>query len=350
MKRLVRCFAPGAVPCGVLALALACSPSIPSSGREVWAEVDGKPIFRDQVERYYRSRAAASPGTMKEELALSYELSILNELINNEILLNHAARAGITVSEAEVDKKIADLKSPYSQGEFDKKLHEQGLTMSDLRNEVRRGLITEKLINKEIGSRLTVTDAEVTAYYEHNKATFNVPETQYHLAQIMVSTRTDPQSSGAAGPAHSVAEAQRKIQAVYKRLREGADFAALARQYSEDPRTAAGGGDMGFVPASALASDRQVREALGSLNVGQISGIIREADGFHILKILGKEEAGQRQLSDPQVQNSIRQNLMNEKEQLLKAAYIEDLRDRAKVVNYLARKIVESAGNPAAVK
>ncbi len=90
--------------------------------------------------------------------------------------------------------------------------------------------------------------------------------------------------------------------------------------------------------------------ALQSLKVGQVSGIIRGSEGYHIVKILGREDAGQRPLSDPQVQNSIRQALMNEKEQLLRTAYIEDLRDKAKVSNYLAAQIIEGAGNPAELK
>lgn len=103
---------------------------------------------------------------------------------------------------------------------------------------------------------------------------------------------------------------------------------------------------MGFIPASALASQSKILMALQSLKVGQVSGIIRDSGGYHIVKILGREDAGQRPLSDPRVQNSIRQTLMNEKEQVLKTAYIEGLRDKARVSNHLAAQIVEAAGSP----
>jgi peptidyl-prolyl cis-trans isomerase SurA len=223
--------------------------------------------------------------------------------------------------------------------------------MNDLRSDVRQSLIINKLVNKEILSRITVSDADIAAYYERNKATFNITETQYHLAQIEVTPTSDPEVRNLRGDdAKNPQAAQRKIEALYARLRSGEDFATVAQEYSEDPRTAAGGGDMGFIPVSALNSNTPLKRAITALKVGQITGIIRTSDGYHILKLLGQEEAGQRELSDPKVHSAIRQGLMNEREQLFKAAYIEDLRDRSKVVNYLAQKITGVGGDPTLVK
>jgi peptidyl-prolyl cis-trans isomerase SurA len=316
--------------------------------RQIWAEVDGKPIFRDEVERYYRSRlTSTSPQTGKDEQALSLKLNILNELINNQILLAHASRAGVNMSAAEVDKKLADLRSPYSDEEFQKKLKDQGMTLNDLRQQVGDSLLVEKLLNKEVTSRVSVSDNEIAEYYARNKASFNVPETQYHLAQILVTPIADPNLRNlASDDAKTPATAEHKIKALAVRLRKGEDFDKLAQAYSEDPNTVSGGGDMGFIPASALASQSKILMALQSLKVGQVSGIIRDSEGYHIVKILGREDSGQRPLSDPRVQNSIRQTLLNEKEQLLKTAYIEGLRDKARVSNHLAAQIVNAAGSP----
>ena len=329
-----------------LAILSACSQKPPSQ-RVVWAEVDGKPIYRDQVERQYKSQVTAGPDAGNEVQALTFKVNILNELINNQILVDHASHARIPISETEVDTKLQELQVAYAPDEFQKKLREQGMELSDLREEIRQNLIINKLINKEITSRITVSDAEISDFYEHNKASFNAPEKLYHIAQIQVTPVRDPQvrnlrNDDAATPA----EAERKIQALYARLRNGDDFATVAQQYSEDPRTSAGGGDMGFVPVSSLAASPQLKEAVTSLKIDQISEIIRSNTGFHIIKLLGIEEPGQRQLSDPVVQSAIRRNLTNEKEQLLKTAYIEDLRDRAKVVNTLAQRVVEAGGNP----
>ena len=316
-------------------------------GPDVWAEADGKPITRAEVERQYRNRVGASAEGGDREQEWSFKLNILDELINNQILLSHAAHAKVTVSEAEVDDRIAQLRSPYSEEEFQKKLTEQSVTMDQLRTDVRNHLIITKLINKEIESRIVVSDDEIKGFYERNKSNFNVPETQYHVAQIEVTPVHDPQTRNLKNDdATSPVAAERKIQALYARLNSGEDFSTVAQEYSEDPRSAPGGGDMGFLPVSSLDANPGLKKVILSLQVGGISGIIKTATGYHIIKLLGIEKAGQHELSEPQIESSIRQTLTNEKEQLLKAAYIEDLRNRAKIVNYLAQRITEAGGPP----
>ena len=335
---------------GSLAMLPGCARNA-SPDHATCAKVDGQPILREEVERIYHSRMTAASEGSSPEQALSFKLSILDELINKQILLDYASRSRIAVSEAEVDTKMGELQSPYSQDEFLKKMKEQGVELNDLRREVRQSLIINKLINKDIVSRITITDAEIAEYYARNKASFNVPETEYHVAQIEVTPRAEPEVRNLKNDdAKSPQAAARKVQALYARLRTGEDFAKVAQEYSEDAKTAAAGGDMGFIPASSLNSNLPFKEALNSLKVGQISGILQTPVGYHILKLLGREEAGQRPLSDPEVQSAIRQTLTNERQQLLKAAYIEVLRNKVKVTNYLAEQILsERPSNPASM-
>ncbi|HET7212403.1 MAG TPA: peptidylprolyl isomerase [Terriglobia bacterium] len=330
---------------GVAAIMLlmpACQKQLPSSSGTVWARVDGHPIYRSQVEKIYRSRVGSSNQAGDKEEALSYKLNILNELINNQILMAHAARSGITVSESEIDTKMSQLKSPYSGQQFEQKLKDRSITEDDLRDEVRTSVTVDKLINRDINSRVSVTDADINAYYDKNKASFDVPETEYHLAQIEVTPGSSNEVHNLKNDdAKTVEMAQRKIQALYAQLRSGQDFATVAQNYSEDPATSMSGGDMGFVPESQLATNSALERVVKGLQVGQISGIIATTGGFHIIKLLGIEKAGQHLVTDPKVQAQIRKTLMNEKEQLLKAAYIENLRDNAKVKNLLAAQIVK---------
>jgi peptidyl-prolyl cis-trans isomerase SurA len=326
---------------GLLLLAVSCRHTKPTSPG-IWAEVDGQPILRDQVLKVYHSRFRSSGEAGDKEEALSFELNILNELINNQILLAHASHSGITVSEAEVDTKVSQIESPFSKQEFEARLKQRGMDESDLREEVRNSLMVNKLINKDIVSRISVSEADIAAYYQKNRASFNVPETEYHLAQIEVTPRADSDVRNLKNDdAKTAAAAERKIKALYAELRAGQEFAAVAQEYSEDPTTASTGGDMGFIPASGLEENPALKRVVKSLKVGQISGIIKTKNAYHIIKLLGIEQAGQGQLSDPKVQDSIRQTLVNEKEQLLKAAYIETLRDQAKVENFLAQQIVD---------
>jgi peptidyl-prolyl cis-trans isomerase SurA len=126
------------------------------------------------------------------------------------------------------------------------------------------------------------------------------------------------------------------------RLNQGDDFATLAQNFSEDPR-AASGGDAGFVPESQLdKADPELRRALLSMTTGQVSGPIHTHDGYRLLKMIAKEPAGQRALTDPRVQENIRAQLFNLKDQLLRDAYIETSRNEAKVVDYLAAGILSN--------
>jgi peptidyl-prolyl cis-trans isomerase SurA len=320
-------------------------------GPDVWASVNGKDITRAEVEKYYRSRANAEGPSPSQEEALSLKLNILDELINNEILLQRAAKMNLIASDAEVEDKFTESKSPYTEDEFQKKLRDTGLTVDDLKSDIRRQLSVQKLLNREIVAKISITDQDVADFYNQNRAQFNVAEPQYHIAQIVVTPRPDPSVHNRKNDkATSDAEAKRKVQLLEEKLNAGADFSQLAMDYSEDS-TASTGGDLGFVPESALnQSDPALKKAILSLKSGEITQpIATKGGGYRIIKLLAKEAAGQRELSDPQVQQSIRDMLRNRKEQLLRSAYMAEARDEAHVVNYLAREIIESAGKlPAA--
>src|SRR4029434_895314 len=119
----------------------------------------------------------------------------------------------------------------------------------------------------------------------------------------------------------------------------------VAQNYSEDPSTAQNGGDMGFIGQTSLEkASPELRKLVDSLQPGAASGPIHTPDGYRILKVITREPAGQRDLNDPRVQQSIRETLLNRKDQLLRSAFYEVMRNNAKIRNYLAQRIVDSAG------
>lgn len=326
-------------------LLTACKGGRPRSP-EVWAEVNGKEILRSDVERYYKKEIASSTEAPSEEEALSLKLNILGEVIHNEILLQKAAESGLLATDSEVENRFTEMKTPFTEDEFQKRLKDQGITVEQLKNDLRRNISIEKLFNKEITSKISITDADIAHFYEVNKAAFNVVEPQYRVAQLLVTPRPEPQLTNLKNDdAKNDAEARLKIRRLLDRLRAGEDFAQLAQNYSEDSATVRTGGDLGYFPASALnETDPALRRAIQTMKVGENSGIIQTRSGYHILHLLAKEPSGQRELSDPQVQASIRKRLFDRKDQLLKAAYFERARSEARVHNYLARQILESSG------
>jgi peptidyl-prolyl cis-trans isomerase SurA len=325
-----------------------CKRDAAPSSPDVWAVVNGQPISKAQAEKYYRTRVNAQGQTASpsQDEALSLTLSIVDELINDELLLQRAKQLGLGATDGEVEDKFTEVKSPFTEEQFQQQLKEQRVTVDDLKQDIRRQISLDKVLNREVVSKISITDQDVANFYNENRSQFNVAETQYRIAQIVVTPRKDPQIRNRKNDdATTDIEARRKCAALAQQLHNGADFAAVAMDYSEDPVSAPSGGDLGFIPESSLnQSDPLLKKTVLGLKAGEVSDIIQLRDGYRILKLVAKETPGQRALSDPQVQQSIRDTLRSRKEQLLRAAYIASARDQAKVTNYLARQVIESAG------
>ena len=313
---------------------------------DVWAVVNGKEIKRADVDKYYRTRVNPEGQEPSQEEALSLKLNVLDELINNEILLERAKKLNLEASDGEVEDKFTELKSPYTEDEFQRQLKERNVSVSDLKSDLRRQLSITKLLNREVVAKISITDQDVSEFYNSNKAQFNVAEPQYRIAQIVVTPRKEPQIRNRKNDdATNEAEAQRKVKMLMDRLNSGADFAQLAMDYSEDMNSAATGGDLGYVPESALnQSDPMLKKMVIGMKPGQVSQPLALKDGYRILKLVTRESPGQRNIADPQVQQTIRDTLRNRKEQLLRSAYLAIARDEARVRNYLAEQVVEAAG------
>lgn len=302
--------------------------------------------MREDVEKNFRSRVNPDSPAPSQEEALSLKLSILDELINSEILLQRASQLNLLATDAEVEDKFTGSRSSYTEEEFQRKLKETGLSVDDLKADIRRQLSIQKLLNREVVAKISITDQDIADYYAANRTQFDIVEPQYHLAQIVVTPRPDPSIHNRKNDkAANEAEAGRKAAMLSQRLTAGADFAQLAMDYSEDP-TSSTGGDLGYNPESSFnRSDPLLKRTVLALKIGEVSHPIQLKDGrYFILKLVGRESAGQRQLSDPQVQQGIRELLRNRKEQLLRAAYLTEARNESRVTNYLARIVLESSG------
>jgi peptidyl-prolyl cis-trans isomerase SurA len=312
--------------------------------KDVAATVNGRPVTYSTLDRTFAAQFPNVPATATDDQTVQLRLETLRTLIDQEIMLQRAEKEGLLASDGDVDAKFNELKAPYTQEEFQKLLKQRKMTAAEFRDQVRRELSVQKLFNKEIGSHISISDAEVTATYNANKASYNLPENQVRLAQILVTATPDPSVHNLKNDkAQNDEQARAKIQMIQLRLRQGEDFAALAQNYSEDPKTAPNGGDFGFVPASALnQANPELRKAIMEMAPGQISPILHTSDGYRIIKVISKEPAGQRELSDPRVQENIRSELFNRKDQLLRSAYYEAARDEAKVVNYYAESVLAS--------
>lgn len=318
----------------------------------VVATVNGHPIQQAELDKAYDAQLAGSPqAAPSADQAESVKLNLLRELVDSQIVEQRAAKLGLTATNDEIDAKLNEMKAPVTEEEFNKRLQASNLTLDELKHDIRRSLTQNKLINKEINSKITVSDTDVSSYYNAHKADFNLPDNEFHLAQIIVSNGPAPnggpnnlQNSKANGPT----DARKKIQAVKNRLDAGDDFGTLAMNFSENPQTAPNGGDMGMIAEQQLKTNPEVFAAISKLHAGQDTDIIPFPDaahvqGYAIFRLLEKAAAGQRDLSDPRVQQQIRRQLQDSRSQLLKTAYLEMLRDQAKVENFMAEQIFKDS-------
>ncbi len=324
---------------GVLLAALSgCGRSAPAN---VAAEINGRAITYAELDKQYQGQFSSNEKPSEDQIAIQ-KLEVLRSMIDNEIMLQRAEKAGLMAVDADVEAKFNELKSPYTQEEFQKQMQSRKMTVEELKAQLRRDLSVQKLFNKEISSKINIADKDITEFYNANKASFNLPEPQVRLSQLLVTAVAEPNVTNLKNDnAQNDDQARKKIENLYNRLRAGEDFAQIAKNYSEDPQSAASGGELGYIAESTLdRANPELRKGIMALAPGQMTPIIKTQEGYRVFKLVSKEPAGQRELNDPNVQQTIRETLINRKDQLLKAAYYEVARNEAKVLNYYASKVI----------
>lgn len=310
---------------------------------DVWATVDGREIKREEIEKAYRrSVNGASPS---EDEALVAKLNLLDQAITSDILLAKAKELNVDVPQTEVDTAFNDAKKNLTDDQFNKELAARTLSVADMREQLRRDLVARKLIDREVTSKISVSDKDITDFFEANKAQFNLTEDAVHIAQIIVTAAKEPDINNRTGDDAATPEAAAaKVQMIMDRLKGGSAFAELAADYSEEAQSAPNGGDVGLVGLSSLRqAPPALRDAVLKAEPGMVNVVPMEG-GYTIVAVVSKEKAGQRDASMPEVRDRIMAALRGRREQLLRTAYLESVRSKATVVNYLAQRIVEAQG------
>lgn len=299
------------------------------------ARVNGRGITRAHLDQVYQYQMIGRQAPASSAQARLLKLSLLRQLIDRTILVSYAQALHITIPAAALNQRILKDQAQHPK-----------LPPAVLRHDARVELTLSHLFQKVISSKVQVTPQQIRAFYAAHRAAFQVPQPEYHVAEIVVTPHPGPVSNLARNKAESAAQARKKIQMLAGRLHEGANFAQLAEQYSENPNNAASGGDLGIIPQSALMSQvpTAVRAAILALQPGQVSPVVATSKGYFLFKLLQMIPAGKRKFADPQVQAAIRQALLRNRLQLLRSAFLAALRDRARVRNYYAERLLRQAG------
>ncbi len=336
----------------LLTFGLSSCKSRPNVAADTVAIVNNKEIKMAEVEKLFQNKVKQSGQLPSSEEAQTLRLDILRQLINDEILMQQAAKEKLEATDAEINTKFTNLKKNFTEERFQQFLKEQGVSVDDVRAELRKSSTIEKLYNKEITSKISVSDAEIRDFFNNNKQKFNLPDT-WHVYHILITPKSN--QAQVAGNTKSfdtqtVQEAQERVLRVLKRALSGEDFQVVARDSSDDSTSAPSGGDLGFLSAQQM--EQQIgpafRQAVESLKPGEtFAKPVVTQYGFHIVRITEKAPAGQRDLSDAAVQANIRQTILDRRDNLLKTAYLDKVRDEASVRNVLAETIFNQMGKTA---
>jgi peptidyl-prolyl cis-trans isomerase SurA len=330
-----------------LAAACGSTPATPPAAAvspDTWAVVDGRNITRTDVDLAFRRNNDPAQSPSEEEV-LTAKLTLLNDLIVQDILIAKAAQLKIELPAADLDAAYDNAKKNIPDDVYQQELTKRGVTAGEMREGLRREMLSQKVIEHEVTSKVTVADQEITDFFNANRAQFNIPEEAYHIAQLIVTpVPENPVPNRSGDDAKTPQEATAKTQMLLERLKAGAAFPDLVVGYSEDPESTSRGGDLGFIPVSQLRKmPPNLRDAVLGKEPGTVS-VVSVGGAHTLVLVVAHEQAGQRDLSSPEVKQRITDALRGRREQLLRAAYLTSIRSDAQVVNYLARRLVESQG------
>jgi len=243
---------------------------------------------------------------------------VMDGLIGSELLYQKAKTIPIEVPQAEVDDAIKQMRSGMGEAGFQNELQRRGMSQADVEGLVKQNLMIQKLIKEQVLDRVTVSDAEMKAFYDEHQKEMQKPE-DVEASHILV-------RSSSSDPADKRAAARKKIDEALSKIKSGEDFAATAKTYSEDT-SASQGGTLGAIHRGQTVP--AFEEAAFKLNVGQVSDVVESQFGYHIIKVTGKHPAGVAEMSE--VKDRIGEFLKQKKSRETVETMVASLRAAAKV-------------------
>jgi foldase protein PrsA len=290
MSRTLRVAA--ALGTAALCASLAACANGPSGGGGDVASVNGTKITRAELDKKLESSPQAK--------------QVLTQLVQQDLIDQYARDKKVDVSQAEIDKKEAEIKAKYPAGQFETILKNQGLTEQDVQNILKQQLVLEKAVAPQVH----VTDADVKAYFDKNHTTLDKPE-QIRARHILVA---DPATANK----------------VLAQLKSGGSWDALAKQYSTDPSSKDKGGELGFFGRGQMVPAFQ--DAAFAAKPGQTVGPVKSPFGYHIIQVEEKKPATKATFAS--AQGDIRKQLMQQAQGQQVPIFLQQLRSTAKIDVY----------------
>lgn len=277
----------------------------------------GKPMFQ-------RIAEAVPPEQLAETLKQARK-KVIDKLVEKKLLVQKAKEMNISVSDKEVEQALLQIlkRNHTTMEQFTSELDRLGMTEDQYRENLHEQILSSKLINYEVRSKVVIPESEILDYYDQHY-TEQVGTGGYYILQIGITTSGEGMPSD---PTQADAAARKKAERILGLARGGQDFKQLARQYSDLP-SAVDGGDIGAFQKDEMAS--YMRDAVTGLQPGQISPVVKSPNGYMIFKLLSSQE-GEIITKVPyeSVKEEIRTTLYQQKMQERYDSWLKEIRSQA---------------------
>ncbi|MBW1696087.1 MAG: peptidylprolyl isomerase [Deltaproteobacteria bacterium] len=293
---------------------------------DIVAVVNGSTISRAEFDgelEMVKQRFSEQGRVVTEDQLKQIEKSILETLINRELLYQQSKKNEIRITEQEILDQLQKIKRGFpSESEFQEALKRINISETDIKNQIKRALAIRELIDMQVAQKIEVSDKESKAYYDTHLDSFKQPE-QVKASHILIKV-----DSGA--DALKKAKARDEIKAIQKKLADGEDFAEVARKFSQGPSSARGG-DLGYFKRGDMV--KPFEEAAFTLKINEISDIVETRFGYHLIKVFDKKP--ERTIEYEEVKPRLTEYLKQQKTQQEIDRYIEKLRSEAVIERML---------------
>ena len=262
---------------------------------------------------------SCTPAQLDAEVK-DHQKNLLRDLIDQSLLEQRAKDDGISV-ETDVVKRLDEVRQQNNLPTLEaleKAVEGQGISWEDYKNQIRNNLLTQEVIRRDVGSRITIGHDEVQKYYDEHKSEFVRPE-QVVLQEIALNTTGKSPDE--------VAAIRKKAEDLLARVKNGDDFAELAKRYSDGP-TAKEGGDLGAYQRGQLST--QIEDVVFKMSKNEVTDIIQTKTGFEILKVEQHFDAGQQPIE--KVENEIMNRLYMQRMQPVLRDFLGELREESYVI------------------
>lgn len=310
----------------MLSSAFSASAADPIVKEQKVAEVNGVTISMKDLNNEYGQllkQKGTQENTVTTEQALDIKKELLTNLINQELLYQESKKQNIVVENAVVADTIAKVKEKFETEEaFSKAMKDANIQGDDLEVRVERSIAINKFVDEKINQNIIVSDEESKQYYDSHPDSFQETE-KIRASHILVKVEKDDSEEKRTA-------AKEKITGIQGKLKEGEDFAQLARENSDCPSSAQGG-DLGYFKRGMMV--KEFEDAAFALAPGSVSDIVETQFGYHIIKIADKKEAGT--ISYDTVKSDLQNFLKRQKLTQAVSSLIESLRKDATIKTYL---------------